>query len=200
MKTATGALIDGTAGRYSRTAIALHWIVAAAILAQLVFGWFLGELPHQTPARAYAINLHKSTGMVIALLVLARLAWRVSHRPPPWPVGMPEWQRVAAFLTHALLYAAIIIMPLSGWVATNLSPHGIRFFNLVMLAPLGPDLPQAYRVLNGIHRVFAWVLVSLIVLHILAALKHALTAGDNVFMRMWFGKSGATRPRVMSSS
>jgi len=200
LKAATGVPIAASARRYNRTAIILHWIVAAAILAQLAFGWFLRELPRQTPERAYAINLHKSTGMVIALLVLARLAWRVSHQPPPWPIGMPEWQQVAAFLTHALLYAAIIIMPLSGWVATNLSPRGIRFFNLVMLAPLGPDLPQAYRVLNGVHRVFAWVLVSLIVLHVLAALKHALTAGDNVFMRMWFGKSGATPSRVTSSS
>ena len=87
--------------RYDRIAILLHWIVGAAVLAQLSFGWMLGELKRGTPARALATNLHKSSGLLLALLILARLLWRLRHRPPAYPEGFDAWQMRAARLVLA---------------------------------------------------------------------------------------------------
>lgn len=70
--------------RYSRAAMLLHWVVGAALLAQIGFGFLLDEIaPRATPARAGVIGLHKSFGLVLALLVVARLAWRLRHPAPP---------------------------------------------------------------------------------------------------------------------
>ena len=80
--------------RYDAVAVALHWLIGVALLAQITFGFLLDEIaPRGTPSRSAVINLHKSFGLVLAVAILARLAWRLGHRAPPWPATMPAWQR-----------------------------------------------------------------------------------------------------------
>jgi cytochrome b561 len=167
-------------------AISLHWIVGAAVLAQLAFGWALGDLKRGTPVRAFATNLHKSTGILITLLILARLIWRLRHRPPDYPVGMLAARHVrAARLGHVLLYVCMIGMPVSGYLASNFSKHGIRFLNQVQLLPWGPDDKAIYGLLNGTHDVLAYVFTALVAGHILFAFYHGFIARDGVLLRMW---------------
>jgi cytochrome b561 len=130
------------------------------------------------------INLHKSFGIVLGLLIVARLAWRLAHRPPAWPAGMPHWQQRAALWAHRALYACMVAMPVSGYVASNFSKHGVRFFG-VLLKPWGPDVPAVYGLFNGVHVVTAFLFVALIALHVGAALKHAWVDRDGVFSRIW---------------
>jgi cytochrome b561 len=170
--------------RYDRVARALHWLIALALLGQIVFGFALDEIaPRGTPSRAAVINLHKSFGLVLGALILVRLAWRLAHRPPPWPASMPLWQRRAAGLGHAALYVCMLVMPLSGYIASNFSKHGVKLFG-VPLRPWGADLPAVYDALNGLHIATAWVFSVLIAGHVLMALKHALGDRDGVFARM----------------
>jgi cytochrome b561 len=170
--------------RYDRVARALHWLVALALLAQVVFGFALDEIaPRGTPSRSAVINLHKSFGLVLGALILVRLAWRLTHRPPPWPDSMPLWQRRAARLGHAALYVCMLVMPLSGYIASNFSKHGVKLFG-APLRPWGADLPAVYDALNGLHIATAWVLSALVVGHVLMALKHAFGDRDGVFARM----------------
>jgi cytochrome b561 len=92
--------------RYDAVAVALHWLIGVALLAQITFGFLLDEIaPRGTPSRSAVINLHKSFGLVLAVAILARLAWRLGHRAPPWPATMPEWQQRAA-LRALCLHAA----------------------------------------------------------------------------------------------
>ena len=175
--------------RYDRVAIALHWIVGAAVLAQLAFGWTLDEIKRGTPARAFATNLHKSTGLLLALLILARLFWRLRHRPPSYPTGMIDWQLRAAKLGHILLYVCMIGMPVSGYLASNFSKHGIRFLNQVQLPPWGPDDKVIYGFFNGTHDALASVFSALVVGHILFALYHGFIARDGLLSRMWGANS-----------
>lgn len=173
---------------YTRVARTLHWLIGAALLAQIVFGFSLDTIaPRGTPDRGWVINLHKSVGVLLGLLVLARLAWRLGHRPPPWPLRMPVWQRSAARLGHLALYACMVLMPMSGYVASNVSKHGLKFFGRA-LPPWGPELPSVYAALNGLHVVTAWAFTALIVGHVAVALKHALVDRDGVFERMWPGR------------
>jgi cytochrome b561 len=170
--------------RYSRTAVVLHWVIALAILGQIAFGWYLQLIPRLTPARTIFVNLHKSTGLVIGALILLRLAWRLSHKPPPLPASMPAWERRAALANHALLYACMLIMPIAGYTASNFSKFGVKFFNAVLLPPWGVDDRGIYAFFNGLHVATSYVFVSLIAIHVAAALKHLAFPRYGIFRRM----------------
>lgn len=175
--------------RYTPVAIALHWLIGLAVLAQIAFGFLLDDLaPRGTPARAFTINLHKSIGIVLFVLIAARLLWRLRHAPPDWPASMPVWQHGAARFGHRALYACMLVAPLAGYLASNFSKHGVILFG-VRLAPWGPDLPRVYDALNGMHVVTAWLLTALIVGHVAVSLKHAFIDRDDMFSRMWPGAS-----------
>ena len=177
------------AARYGRVAIALHWLIGAALLAQIVFGFLLDDLaPRGTPARAGVINLHKSFGIVLALLIAARLAWRLTHKPPAWPASMPGCQQRAARLGHHALYACMVVVPLSGYVASNFSKFGVKLFGIALRA-WGPDLPAVYGFFNGLHVATSWLFCALIAGHVVVALKHALVDRDGVFSSIWPGAS-----------
>ncbi|MEW6707584.1 MAG: cytochrome b [Pseudomonadota bacterium] len=159
--------------RYDRIAQALHWGIGALLLAQLVFGFLLdGLAPRGTPARGLVINLHKSIGLVLLALVATRLAWRLRHPPRPWARDMPAWQQRAATWGHRLLYAGMLALPIAGYVASNFSRHGVRWFGLVLLPPWGPDLPAVYRFFNGLHVALALGFALLVAGHVAMALWH----------------------------
>lgn len=170
--------------RYTRTAMLLHWLVALLLLGQFAFGWYLQEIPRGVPARGYFVNLHKSTGLLIGLLILVRLGWRLTHTPPPLPDAIPRWQQQAASASHYLLYVLMLVMPISGYVASNFSRFGVNFFNTFKLAPWGIDSKPVYAFFNQTHIVSSWLLLALVLVHVLAALKHGLIDRDSVFSRM----------------
>ena len=172
-----------TSSRYTRVAIVLHWLIALALFGQIAFGWFLETVPRGTPMRGLYVNLHKSTGLLIALLILARLAWRIGHRPPQLPTFMPSWERTAARWSHVALYVCMLGMPLSGYIASNFSKYGVKFFNALTLPPWGGDNAGVYAFFNTTHVVLSYLFVTLIVIHVLAAVRHAIH-GDGVFRRM----------------
>lgn len=170
--------------RYNRTARVLHWLIALLLLGQFVFGWWLGDIPRNTPARGYFVNFHKSTGMLLGLLILLRLGWRVMHAPPALPAVMAQWQRKLATASHHVMYLCMVLMPLSGYIASNFSRHGVKFFNAVTLPPWGPDDKQVYALFNQIHKTTAALLLALLVLHVAAAIWHGLRR-DGIFSRIW---------------
>jgi len=176
-----------TKARYDRVAVSLHWIIGLGILGQLAFGWLLDQFERGTPERALAINLHKSTGIVLALLIVLRVLWRLGHRPPAYPARFAARQLQLARVGHALLYVCMIGMPLSGYLASNFSKHGIKIFNQYALAPWGPDDKSLYAVFNGTHDALALVFSVLVAGHILVALHHAFIARDGMLARMSFG-------------
>ena len=170
--------------RYSRTAVALHWVIAFAVLGQIAFGWYLQTVPRLTPDRTVFVNFHKSTGLAIGLLILVRLAWRLSHPPPPLPASMPAWERGAAKTSHVLLYACMLIMPIAGYTASNFSKFGIKLFNAVLLPPWGADDRAVYAFFNGLHVATSYVFVALIAIHVGAALRHLFFPRHGIFRRM----------------
>ncbi len=170
--------------RYDRVAIALHWLIGLLLAGQIAFGWLLDDIaPRRTPARAGVVNLHKSIGIVIGLLILYRLTWRLRHRPPDFPAAMSALKQSLARQTHWLLYALMVVVPLSGVIASNFSRFGVRFFGLD-LPPLGPESRELYRLFNSLHQYSSWTLAALATGHALMAIKHALIDRDGVFARI----------------
>jgi cytochrome b561 len=171
-------------GRYGRVAAWLHWGIGVLLLGEIAFGLLLDEIaPRGTPARASVINLHKSVGIVIGVLVVFRIAWRLYHAPPPWPPTMSIRRQRAARLGHVLLYVCMVVAPLAGYLGSNFSKHGVRFFGVV-LPPWGPDWPAAYSFLVGLHDASTYMLLALIVGHVAMALEHALIERDGIFARI----------------
>jgi cytochrome b561 len=171
--------------RYTGTAVALHWLVAALVFGQLALGWWMVDLPKSPPGlRAGWFNFHKSIGLTIGLLMLARLWWRARHRPPALPESLPRWQVLAARANHALLYACLLLMPLSGYLGSVFSGYPIKYFGIV-LPQWGWASPALKELFSALHFATVCVLMALIALHVAAALKHLLINRDGVFARMW---------------
>jgi YVTN family beta-propeller protein len=171
--------------RYTRTAIALHWILAALVLGQLALGWSMIEIPENPPGeQAPWFNLHKSIGLTIGLLVFLRLGWRIAHPPPRLPDSLPRWQVLAAKANHALLYACLLVMPVSGYLGSSFTKYPIKFFGTT-LAHWGWDAPPLKELCSQVHYVTVWIFMALIAIHIAAALRHLLVERDGVFLRMW---------------
>lgn len=170
--------------RYDRVAALLHWGIGLLLVAEIAFGLLLDEIaPRGTPARGGVINLHKSVGIVIGVLIVVRIAWRLRHAAPPWPATMSIRRQRAASLGHLLLYACMVVAPLAGYLGSNFSKHGVRFFG-VALAPWGPDWPAAYSFLVGLHDASTYLLLALTIGHVAMALKHALIERDGIFTRI----------------
>ena len=168
---------------YDRVAVTLHWLIAVFLIGQILFGWYLGSVPRGTPARSIVVNFHKSTGLTLGLLILVRLYWRLRHPAPPLPRLLPSWERKAARWNHLALYGCMLIMPLSGYIGSNFSKHGVKLFNLVSLPPWGVDNPSVYAIFNGTHVVTSYFFVALIVMHIAAATRHAVRR-DGILQRI----------------
>ena len=187
------------AARYTTTAIVLHWVIAAAVIGLIGWGWWMQTIP-KTPAgaRVDAFNLHKSIGMTVLLLMLVRIGWRARHRPPPW-VPLPRWQEQLARGVHMLLYVCLIVQPLSGYLGSAFSGYPVRFFGVVLpaWAPKSEGLKDA---LSLLHRVNSWVLAGALVLHFAGSLKHALLERDGSFRRMWLWRRRAADTRRATPS
>ena len=167
---------------YTRTAIALHWLLAVAIVATFMLGLYMHELPI-SPSRLKLYNWHKWAGISILALSALRLLWRLAHRPPA-DVPMPAWQRRAAHITHLVLYALFFAVPLSGWAYSSAAGFPVVVFGVVPLPDFVPVDKALADTLKGLHKLFTLSLGVLVILHVLAALKHQLIDRDGVLARM----------------
>jgi cytochrome b561 len=103
----------------------LHWAIAGFIAFNLFTGYFLEDW--KPPFRFVALMLHFSSGLTVLALTVVRIVWRLLNPPPPYPEGLRPWERHAAHLAHFLLYAAMVLMPLSGWgILSAHAPPGSR--------------------------------------------------------------------------
>jgi cytochrome b561 len=131
--------------------------------------------------RADAFNFHKSIGLCLLALVLFRLGWRLAHPPPPLP-AMPRWQANTAKATHVALYAALVAMPLAGYLGSVWSGYPVIWFGLT-LPSWGSKSPELKALMSDVHLTTSFVLLALVVLHIAGAAVHALR-GDTILARM----------------
>jgi cytochrome b561 len=176
---------------YTRTAIILHWLIAAILVGQFAWGWLMQEVGKSpTGVRADAFNLHKSVGLCLLGLMLFRLGWRLAHPPPPVQ-GLPAWQLWLARLTHGGLYTALIVMPLAGYLGSVASGYPVKFFGMTLPA-WGAKNAALKDAMSDLHLVTSWIVLALTALHVAGALHHAMR-GDDVMSRMRLAR-GVPRP------
>ncbi len=164
----------------------LHWLMAAMILAMLFIG--VGMVSSVSARHAVLIAIHKPLGIAILVLVIVRLVVRFSKRPPALPEDLPGWQRGAAHLSHWLLYALMIAMPLIGWAMLSAGGYPVMLGGGVQLPALMGADPIAFAWLRNAHELLAFVLFATVVLHLAAALFHGLIRRDGVLGSMARGR------------
>jgi cytochrome b561 len=180
-------------GRYTRTAIALHWLIALGVVANVALAWTWPHLADESVRPA--IDTHKSIGVTVLGLATMRLLWRYSHRPPPLPTGYALWEVRASKLTHALLYVLILAMPLTGWIMDSAwkdaATHPMAWFGLFQWPRIGFIMNLDPAVREPMHGIFGaahiWLsrlLYALFALHVAGALKHQLIDGERELQRM----------------
>jgi cytochrome b561 len=168
--------------RYSAAAIVLHWLTALLVVAGFTLGLSMVGLPlSRQKLQWYA--WHKWIGITIWLLTWVRLAWRCGHPAPPMEL-MPAWQQRAAVVTHALLYALLVAIPLSGWLYSSATGVQVVYLGLLPLPDLVPKDKAMADVLRGVHVTLNFTLLALVCIHGAAALKHHFVDRDAVLIRM----------------
>jgi cytochrome b561 len=168
---------------YTRTAVALHWLMALLLTAGFTLGATMGDLA-MSPRKLRLFSYHKWIGITVLGLVTIRLLWRLTHRPPA-DLPMPAWQRLIAHATHGLLYLLMICTPLMGWMYSSASGYPVVYLKLWQLPDLVHKDPALAKTLGNVHAVLAWTLLWIVVLHVLAALKHRFVDRDSTLGRMW---------------
>lgn len=169
--------------RYGATAAALHWLLAVALAGSLGVGLYMSELPN-SPWRLRVYNWHKWAGITILALSALRLAWRLLQRPPA-DLPMPHWQRIAARLTHRLMYGLFFAVPLAGWAYSSAAGFPVVLFGLWPLPDFVPADKALAEAIKPWHAAFAYALAGLVALHVAAALKHRFIDRDGLLARMW---------------
>jgi cytochrome b561 len=183
--------LRNTPEAYGAVAVTLHWLIALAVLTMLGVGFYMDWLPKGDPLVYPLFQFHKSLGLSILVLVVLRLLWRISNPTPALPAHMPRWERFAASAAHYGFYAALLLLPLSGWVMVSASPYNIPtlYFGLFEWPHLGfvtqsPDKALYEDIAHEVHEILVWAALALIGLHAAAALRHHYMLKDTVLTRM----------------
>lgn len=176
--------LRNTHSHYGSIARGFHWTIAIGVALVLLIGMCRHLVPHEQ--KATWMTLHKSLGLTLMLIMILRLIWRWIDPAPKLPHTVPSWQRNMAGLIHGLLYLLIIAMPLTGWIMSTAAGHlpNIWWLGRVALPGIPASKPLA-SLFSDIHTALAWLLGTLIALHVAAALKHHLIDRNGVLQRMW---------------
>jgi cytochrome b561 len=167
--------------KYGTTAKGLHWLIVALLVLQYAIGWLMPDV-HRGPPGAPMV-LHISVGILILLVIVLRLAWRLTHPVAP-ESSLPPWQRLSSEAVHWLLYVMVLATTLSGWLFASFRGWSVRFFYFLPLPMLWPGDDAGVKAISGLHQLMEWSLLALIGVHVAAALAHGFVYRDGIIQRM----------------
>jgi cytochrome b561 len=168
--------------RYTKVAIWLHWLIGLSVIINIGLAMLTEGLPRE--AHREAMNIHKALGITILVLTALRILWRLGHKPPPLPAGTPAWQRPVSKILHFLFYLLLILLPLSGWVWMSAADRPIDFFGLFTVPSIAAPSKGLADTLHERHELLGITMLVLVVIHILAVLKHQYVDRTRLMGRM----------------
>ncbi len=179
--------------RYTRTAIALHWLIALLMIANIALILSVDHFPDEWVRPA--VDTHKSIGITVLGLVILRILWRATHTPPAMPGTYGRLERFAAHAVHGVLYLLMIMLPLSGWMHDSAwkdaATHPMQWFGLFEWPRIGSIMAvepvakeRLHDVFGAVHALAGYVLYGIFALHVLGALKHQFIDREPELQRM----------------
>lgn len=212
-------MLRNTPDRWGSVAKTFHWLIVALILAEVPVGILMAatygpaaKTAQIGPLHIFLSQWHHTVGFAVLGLVMARLIWRFRNVIPAADATLPTYLRWAAALSHATLYALLLLIPLSGWAALSVlgdTPEyghtAIWFFGIDGWIPaLLPQQPMSgtfgYSFFGRSHRWLLYIGGAVLALHVTAALWHHFIRRDGVFRRMWPLAASRERGQQASSS
>lgn len=183
--------------RYTGVAIAFHWVVALLMIVNVALAWAWPLAPED--AVRPLIQNHKSIGITLLGLVILRLVWRITHRPPPLSSHLKSWEKRLAHWVHIGLYVVMFALPLSGWImdsawdrAAGNPNFWFGLFEWPRIAPVMALDPATKKMVHDIfgetHEIAGKILYLLFALHLAGALKHQFIDKDRELARMMPGQ------------
>ncbi len=169
--------------KYHITRRIVHWVMAVLIIIMLIIGFSLGYDLIAKKNILTVINLHKSFGVLVLILITLRIILTLKYKKPPLPPIFAKYIHILSSIAHKSLYILMFIMPMSGWLMSNTHGYKVSFFKLFDLPTLLEKNHQAGEVFEKIHFFSGWFLTFIIILHISGALKHKLE-NKSIFYRM----------------
>jgi len=181
MAAATRIMAGDDRAQYDRVAMTLHWLTAALVLAQFILSQTWGFF--ERPTRHGLIVAHMSFGILLSLVVVARIAWRLvpGHQ---MPAGAEGWMERAAKAVHYLLYVLLVAEAVLGYVLRWSGNEAMSFFGLLIPPPFAPFSRPAHHLVEGAHEWIGWAIILLAAAHAAAALYHHLVLKDGLLWRM----------------
>ena len=197
-----------TFSQYNNISIFLHWLIAVGIVFMFILGWFMDtvpkdaaksstfdlfnmglyvwELSKEVSPRSFYFNLHKSVGISLFALIILRILWRLTHKPPALLDSMKAWEKKLATGAHHGLYFLMVATPLAGIIMSISSKYGIHWFGIKLVG--GIDNKASRELFYEFHEIFGLLILLILFFHIAGAFKHALVDKDGTIRRMWFHK------------
>jgi len=176
--------------KYALSQRLLHWMIALMVIGALAVGLLLGFLGFAGVRDTFGIDVtnmlykyHKTFGVIILGLMIVRIIVKVVKGKPAYATPLTSFEHAASNAVHGLLYLSLIAMPVFGWLGTGANGFPVEFFNWQLPAIVSKD-KELGATLMGLHEIFGWILAALIVVHIAAALQHAIVKKDGVLQRM----------------
>ncbi|WP_226642616.1 cytochrome b [Microbulbifer variabilis] len=169
---------------YGWIAIALHWLMAPAVIGVFALGWWMRQLSYYDPWYQQAPSIHKSLGILLLIALMIRLLWRSINTTPKAAPGTPRWQALTAHGIHGLIYLLLLAILLSGYLISTADGRPIDVFGWFSVGATIQGIPNQEDIAGSLHEILAWTLIVLVSLHALAALKHHFIDRDATLRRM----------------
>jgi cytochrome b561 len=172
--------------RFTVVARTFHWTMAVMVIAILFIGVFMVT---SIADFRFLVAIHEPLGIAILVFVLARIWWRLTHVPPPFPPGMSRVDRLAAKYSERLLYALLVVQPLIGWAMVSASGQPLVHFGSLYLPDIAPQNVTVFADLLRAHIVAAYLLYLVFAAHLAGVLLHTIVFRDRVLDRMAFWRA-----------
>jgi cytochrome b561/polyisoprenoid-binding protein YceI len=180
--------LKNTQTEFGLVAKGFHWLIAFIILGLIPVGFFMTGMDN-SPVKFEVYAWHKTFGLTVFFLGLARIIWRFISPPPPVLATHQRWEHRLANAAHIWLYICIIGLPLSGWLMSSAAEFPVPFFGLQMPALMGKDEGLA-DLFQEVHEALAYSILAILALHIAGALKHHVIDRDETLKRMAYRRAG----------
>jgi cytochrome b561 len=177
-------MLRNSAQHYGLVHISLHWLLAAVIFGLFGLGLWMVGLDYYHRWYHSAPDLHRSIGVLVVFFTLLRLLWRQLN---PGVLPLPSharWERNVAHISQVLMYLLIFLLGVSGYLISTAQGQPVKVFDWLIIPAVNLDIPYQEDVAGDWHEIFAWSLISLVVLHLLGALKHHFMDKDMTLRRM----------------
>lgn len=180
--------------QYTGTAKVLHWLMALLIVGLFALGQYMSDLS-MSPSKLQLYSWHKWIGVTAFLLLLVRMAWRLTHQPPALPTQMPPRLRFASQISHGALYLLMLAIPLSGWLMSSAKGYQTVWFGVLPIPDLLGKDKQLGDALAEVHGALNSVLALVVLIHVAAALKHHFIDRDDVLRRILPARKQESQPQ-----